>query len=79
MTAGESLSEASKHLDIHASVLGNWLERNGPTASIQPVDVIDAREVADGEVPAISLATPDGFIFDGLDLAAAISLWERLR
>jgi hypothetical protein len=79
MASGESLNAASKHLGIHASVLGNWLGRGEPTPSIQPVDVVDARELADREAPAISVATPDGFFFDGLDLAAAIQLWERLR
>jgi hypothetical protein len=79
MAAGESLNAASKHIDIHSSVLGTWLGRDEPTTSIQPVDIVDAREVEDREVTAISLATPDGFIFDGLGLADAISLWERLR
>jgi hypothetical protein len=79
MAAGESLHAASKQLDIHASVLGGWLGQNGRASSIQPVDVVDAREDGDDDAPSISLVTPDGFIFDGLDLAAAISLWERVR
>jgi hypothetical protein len=42
------------------------------------VAVVDAAPVH-RTAPTISVATPDGFFFDGLDLASAIRLWERLR
>lgn len=53
---------------------------------MQPVELEDeharpgpeARPATENK-PSISLATPDGFLFDGLDLVSALRVWEHLR
>jgi len=77
---GQPLDAVARELGLHPSTLRLWLAgRRG--AALQPVviaiDDVEAPIAAAG--PTISLATPDGFVFDGLDLASALRLWERLR
>ena len=74
---GESLRQAAKQLDLHETTLRQWLER-ASTGAVRPVAIIDdapQRSTSGG----ISLSTPDGFFFDGLDVASAIRIWERAR
>jgi transposase-like protein len=85
MLRGQSLAAASRELGIHQSTLRQWLRPPRGT-SMQPVELEDdharlgpeARPATENK-PSISLATPDGFLFDGLDLASALRVWEHLR
>jgi len=76
MADGESHRASAKALDLHEGTLRQWLERY-PAGQLQPVQIAADDEPAPST--AISVATPDGFVFDGLDLDGAIRLWERLR
>jgi hypothetical protein len=75
--AGEPVLRVARDLNVLQSSLRQWLERY-PAPQIEPV-VISADD-APAERPAgISIATPDGFVFDGLDLRSALEIWARAR
>ena len=76
MASGESHRASAKALDLHEGTLRQWMERY-PAGRLQPVQVAADEEPA--RSTGISVATPDGFVFDGLDVDEAIRLWERLR
>lgn len=85
MLRGQSLTAASRELGIHQSTLRQWL-RPPQGVSVQPVELEDdpalgpsGTQLPAENRPSISLATPDGFLFDGLDLASALRIWEHLR
>ena len=85
MLRGQSRAVASRELGIHQSSLRQWL-RPQRGATVQPMELEDDHERLGPEArpatenkPSISLATPDGFLFDGLDLASALRVWEHLR
>ncbi len=76
MAGGESHRASAKALDLHEGTLRQWMERY-PAGRLQPVQIAADDEPA--RSTGISVATPDGFVFDGLDVDDAIRLWERLR
>lgn len=76
MAGGESHRASALALDLHEGTLRQWMERY-PAGRLQPVQVAADEEPA--RSTGISVATPDGFVFDGLDVDEAIRLWERLR
>lgn len=76
VAAGESHRASALALDLHEGTLRQWMERY-PAGLLQPVQIaLDDEPVRS---TGISVATPDGFLFDGLDVEGAIRLWERLR
>ena len=75
--AGQSLRHAAKSVDLHENTLREWLERF-PAPQLAAVQIIEDA-MSPRASASISIATPDGFLIDGLDLASAIRFWERLR
>jgi hypothetical protein len=77
IAGGETLRAVAKDLDLHETTLRLWLERLG-SARVLPVTIEEPADAAAVQT-GISVATPDGFLFDGLDVSSAIRIWERLR
>lgn len=78
LSAGESLRRIAKSLGIYESTLRLWLNKSA-AGNLQPVAIRVDAPAATNIAGGISIATPDGFLFDGLDLIAAIKLWEHIR
>ncbi|MBK6686053.1 MAG: hypothetical protein IPG45_16385 [Deltaproteobacteria bacterium] len=76
MAGGESHRASVKALDLHEGTLGKWMDRH-PAGRLQPVQIMADEEPA--RSAGISVATPVGFLIDGLDIEGVIRLWERLR
>jgi hypothetical protein len=85
LRAGERFSRISLDLDILDGTLRLWM-RQFPIAQLLPVKIepLSAKSVPDRLkrtelVGAISLQTPGGFRFDGLDVGDVAVLLEHVR
>ncbi|MEQ8280832.1 MAG: transposase [Deltaproteobacteria bacterium] len=73
--AGARFRELVDELGIQEGSLRLWLKQY-PEAALQPVEIVEEPLPIDRP---IALVTPDGFRFEGIELAIAVRLWERLR
>ena len=74
LEAGGALSAVARRLGIAPGTLDRWLA-TGPEPRFRPVEVVTPSR-ADGST--ITLVTPKGFRFEGLDPAQAVELLARL-
>jgi hypothetical protein len=71
---GVDFQQVAAELGVGKGSLYQWM-RQFPERALQPITIVDM--VPSGT--AISLVTPDGYRFEGLDLGAAVRLREQLR
>ena len=76
---GDTWPSIIAKLNVLESSLRRWMQQF-PETALQPVRVVEAAVVdIQAHDVVITLSTPDGFHFDGLDVATAAELWRRLR
>ena len=72
--AGEPFKSITAAVGVLEGSLRLWMDQF-PERVLKRVQVVDDEPISG----AISLLTPDGFLFDGLEISSAARLWAEIR